>query len=283
MTSSSHTRRRRPAPRPGQIRLVAVDVDGTLLRSDKSLGRRSIQAIRQAVDAGVRVILATARPPRSVRPIYDQLALDTLLINYNGALIFDPVHHRILYHRPLDALLVRRLIRLARRLNPDILVSLEILDRWFTDRLDPRFQTETSKTHHPDYLGPLDAVLNQPVTKLMFLAEPQRLEPVRRTLARHFRRKITIAVSDPHLIQINHPYATKARALARIARYYHIPSSQVLAIGDAPNDAGMLRWARWGVAVGNAWPQLRRAADVLVASNDDEGVAQAIEQYVLPH
>jgi Cof subfamily protein (haloacid dehalogenase superfamily) len=266
----------------GEIRLVALDIDGTLLRTDKQLTRRTGQAIGAAAAAGVRVVLASARPPRSVRGIHEALGLDTVQINYNGALIHDPVNARHLFHQPLDAAVARRVIAAARRVDRRCMVSIEILDRWYTDHFDESLPTETSLQFKPDFIGPLSAFLTVPVTKLMLLAPPERMARIRTAVERRFIPAVGLAVSDAHLLQICHRDTSKADALAHVAEHYGVRRQQVLAIGDAPNDVAMLRWAGLGVAVENAWPAARAAADRIVPENDADGVAHAIEQYVLP-
>lgn len=270
-----------PSGSAGPIRMVAIDLDGTLLRSDKRLSLRTARAIQQARQRGVRVVLASARPPRSVRDIYRHLDLDTLQINYNGALVHDPHRRRNLFHQPLSPKLASRIARLARRLDPDIVVSVEILDKWYTDRVDDSLMTETARFQSPDFIGPLTSFLHVPVTKLMLLAPPARLEPVRQAIREKFRGHVEILISDDYLLQVVRAGVDKALALDRVAQLYGIEPDQVMAIGDAPNDLGMLRWAGLGVAVDNAWPMVRDVAKAVVPSNDQDGVAVALEQFVL--
>ena len=264
------------------LQLLAIDLDGTLLRSDRALSKRTAEAVSRAVDHGVRVVLASARPPRSVRLIYSYLKLDTLQVNYNGALIHDQTRGRHVFHRPITPPLTRRLVCLARRIDPGVVVSLEVLDRWYTDHVDKSLPTETSKHFTPDFVGSLDAFLDCPVTKVMLLAPPRRIKLIRKIIQDQLGPFIAVTTSDKHMIQILHPRVDKSAALAKIAKHYGIDRQAVMAIGDAPNDVGMLRWAGVGVAVQNAWPEARLAADQIVPSNDDNGVAHAIQRYVLP-
>ncbi|MEX0744638.1 MAG: Cof-type HAD-IIB family hydrolase [Phycisphaeraceae bacterium] len=265
----------------GPIRMIALDLDGTLLRSDKRLSRHSIRAIADATTRGVHVVLASARPPRTVRELYDRLTLETLQVNYNGALVHDAVRRRHVHHTPMSQKLATRLVRFARKFDPKVAVSVEILDKWYTDRVDPTLLTETARHQGPDFVGPLASFLHVPVTKLMLLAPPHRLQPLTDAVRRKFGSQVGVLVSDRHLIQIVHPEVDKAAAVAWVAKRYGIDPEQVMAVGDAPNDLGMLRWAGLGVAVGNAWSAVREAADVIVSANDDDGVAEAIRRYVL--
>lgn len=274
----------RATPRPVPVRpidLVAIDIDGTLLRSDKTLSMRNVRAIKLAMAKGVKVVLASARPPRSVREIHHHLGLDTYQINYNGALIYDTRRKRNIHHQPLEPALAQKIIKAARKSDKQVVVSMEILDKWYTDHMDEKFPTETSKYFAPDFIGPLEAFWHVPLTKLMFLAPPERLEKIQKLIVTKFREQVSLAISDRHLLQVIARGVDKSTALARVADHYNIPSEQIMAIGDAPNDVGMIRWAGLGVAMGNAWDVTRNAADVVVPPNDEDGVAFAIKQYVL--
>src|SRR4051812_33412172 len=119
---------------PPPIRLVAIDLDGTLLNDSKEVTQRTAAALKCLPNSGVKVVIASARPPRSVAGFYRELGLDTWQINYNGALIWDPKERRAVFHQPLDAMLARQIINIARAQYPEVTVACEVLDRWLTDR-----------------------------------------------------------------------------------------------------------------------------------------------------
>src|SRR5438067_1825539 len=117
----------------GVIKLIALDLDGTLLSSRKTITPKTHTAIKAVVAAGVKIALATARPPRSVRTYYEALLLDTPTINYNGALIWDEKRRKAVEHVPLDVAAAKRVIAWGRKIYPELLVSVKILDKWYTD------------------------------------------------------------------------------------------------------------------------------------------------------
>ncbi len=262
-------------------KLIALDIDGTILDSKKRLRSRVIQSIHACRQRGAKVVLASARPPRSVRKIHHLLQLDTLSIHYNGALIYDLTSNKTIHHQPLDAAIAKRVIQVARNAYPDCTVSVEILDKWYTDQFNPDLITETGRDFQPDFIGPLDAFLTVPVTKLMLLAEPQHMQLILAAVRRRFKREFAIAISDDHLLQIMHPESCKSTALQQVARIYDIQQSEVVAIGDAPNDAAMIQWAGLGIAMENAWPNVIQRADAITRTNDSDGVAHALNQHVL--
>ena len=263
------------------VELLAVDIDGTLLRSDGQMTRANGDAIRAAVRAGVKVVIATARPPRGVKQIYDVLGLDTLTINYNGAVIHEPRRNKNLLHMPIDPRVAERVINVARKAYPPCVVSVEILDKWFTDHYDETLPLATGRAFTPDFIGPIDAFLTRPITKLMLLAQPEHLRVVIEAIRKRFSGELTIVQSDKHLLLAMHPHASKGNALAQVAEHYGVEQARVMAIGDAPNDVSMLRWAGLGAAVSSGWQQALDEANVIVPTNDDNGVAVAIHRYVL--
>lgn len=269
------------APRERTIRLCAIDIDGTLLRSDKRLSLRVVKRIQQAQKLGVKVVLASARPPRTVKEIYKILKLDTVQVNYNGAVIHDAQKDKAVYHLPIKPDVAAAVCKLARHLDPQIAVSLEILDRWCTDFVDPTLDVVSQRNRKPHFTGPLETFTRFPITKIMLIAKPSRLQRVREIVRQKMNRNIMMHISDHHIVQIVHPRVNKVLSLSQIAKDYHCTPEQVMAIGDAPNDAEMLQWAGLGVAVDNAWPRCKEVADVIVASNDNDGVAEAIERYIL--
>lgn len=262
------------------IQLIAADLDGTLLNDHKQVDPATAETIRALPAAGVKFAIASARPPRSVRHIYHQLALTTWQINYNGALIWDEPAQRAVFHRPLDGALVLEIIRLARKIDPAVLVTCEILDRWHTDRLDNHYTTETGRLFKPDVVAPVETYCNQPVTKLLLLGPETLVYDLELQLQRHYASLAAIVRTDANLIQIMHHEVNKAAAVRRLAEHYGIPMERVLAIGDAINDLEMIVAAGVGVAMDNAPAKLKQQADWIAPSNNHQGVAAAIHRFV---
>ena len=265
-----------------KIHLVAIDLDGTLLTSGNEITAPT-EAIVKAVrrEQGVHVVLATARPPRSVKRFYDVLGLDGPMINYNGALVFDPAARRILMHAPISAATARGIVDLARDEHPEVLVSAEVLDRWYTDRVDAAYITQTGRLFEPDRVAPIDEWLAEPVTKLLLLGDGGRMNELGRSIARAFRYQVSVIQTEAECLQITHPTVSKARALKTVAGELGVMREQVMAIGDNANDVEMLQWAGVGVAMANAPESVLRAADYVTDHNDADGVAKAMHQLIM--
>jgi Cof subfamily protein (haloacid dehalogenase superfamily) len=269
-----------------KIHLVAIDLDGTLLNSAKQITETTAAILRAARrQAGVHVVLASARPPRSVMPFYTLLDLDSPMINYNGALVYDPPSRRILMHRPISVKVAREIITIARMLYPEVLVSAEVLDRWYTDRVDVVYlkdnTTETARTFRPDLVAPVDEWLTEELTKVLLLGDPGRLKGIAAAVRERFLHQLSILQTDEYLLQIMHATVSKAQALKVVAGELSVPREQVMAIGDNANDVGMLQWAGVGVAMGNATPEVLAVADYVTGHHDADGAAKAIRRIIL--
>ena len=263
------------------IRLVAIDLDGTLLNDSKQVSQQTADALRCLPGRGVKVVIASARPPRSVRHIYQMLGLDTLTINYNGALIWDEPRKSAIFHRPLPRGVARRIVDEARDLFEDVQVTCEILDRWFTDRFDPTHTTETGRLFKPDVIAPLDTFCGGQITKLMLLGDPSMITRLIADLSLLYADEVTILRTDDDLIQIMDRRISKSVALQIVARHYGVRKREIMAIGDAPNDVGMLQMAAVAVAMDNAHDLVKRVSHWVAPSNNDHGVHAALVRYGL--
>lgn len=261
------------------IQLIAIDLDGTLLRDDKTISPRVRESIAEAMKRGIHVVLASARPPRTTRAFFEQLSLQTPQVNYNGALVWDQTAQRAIDHTPMLANGVHRLINAARAAFPDVLVHCEILNRWYTDRVDDRFQTASAKLYPPDVVGPLASFSHLDVTKLMFQGPPAMMDAIA-TLLRD-ESATTCVRTDPDLLQYMRADVDKGTGLRRVCDLTGVSLQTAMAIGDNENDIAMLRAAGVGVAMGHARDDVKRAATHVVGTNEADGVAEAIERFAL--
>jgi len=264
------------------IQLVAIDLDGTLLNTAKRITDTTAAILRSARrEAGVHIVLATARPPRSVMPFYSLLGLDTPMINYNGALVYDPPSGRVLMHRPIPLKTARDIVSAARQAYPRALVSAEVLDRWYTDRVDDAYITATAQLFGPDVVGPIEQWLKTSVTKLLILGAPDSLMETARELNRRFRHQVSMVMTEDHLVQIMHATVSKASALKVVAAELGVQREQVMAIGDNANDVGMFQWAGVAVAMRNSAPEALAAADIVTDDCDADGAAKAVHDLII--
>ncbi|NLT94040.1 MAG: HAD family phosphatase [Clostridia bacterium] len=259
-------------------KLIAVDLDDTLLRNDLTISDRAKRAIQAAMDKGTLVTFATGRMYRSALPYALALGLDLPLITYQGALV-KYADGRQVYHRPIDLSIAREIINLGKQWG--IHINVYINDELYMETETQWGKDYAAKVRVPVNLLDLPLGLNQNPTKILFLDEPEVLDMAAQKLAERFKDAINLTKSKNTYLEISHPKATKGNALKELAQSLQIRREEVMAIGDNLNDLDMINYAGCGVAVGNAVQALKEAADFITGTNDDDGVAEAIEKLVL--
>lgn len=253
------------------IRVLASDLDGTLLASGGRLSPTTARVLRQVVRQGVIVAVLTARPARLLGAVQRLGSLAHYAACDNGAVTCDLRRGRQISIRPWPPDALNATLGLARSIVPSIAVAVETPAGTIAE---PRFAELAG--------GQIDATATRigtippprsPATKLMAITAEGSPERLCCDLARAVPTGCTPTHSGSTYVELCAPGATKATALAALCARLQIASSDVVAFGDMPNDIDMLRWAGVGVAVANAHPDVLEAADIVAASNDDDGVA----------
>jgi Cof subfamily protein (haloacid dehalogenase superfamily) len=263
------------------IRAIATDLDGTLLRTDKSVSDRTREAVHAAEDAGLLVVIATGRPPRWIPPVIELLGDRGLVVCANGATVYDPARHELVARTELDVDVTATIIDDLEDAFPQAVLGLEQGFDFAVDESITETDAVLVRTLVADGLrvGPIRSFLDQPVVKLIVrLPEstpPGIAEAVQSVVGE--RGLVTHSTSETFL-EISHPSVHKAATVERLLEESGIAAAEVAAFGDMPNDLELIRWAGLGVAVANASPVLKAAADEVTASNDEDGVAMVIER-----
>jgi Cof subfamily protein (haloacid dehalogenase superfamily) len=261
------------------MRLVASDLDGTLLRPDRTLSTRTVRVLREVVRAGIVLVLVTARPPRTVRPLARELRAEGLAICCNGALIYDLDGERVVHHTPCEPEVVERLVVGLREAAPGVRFAFELGEQYGCEpgyaEWNPRVWGEAPLVD--DAL----TLCTTPVTKV--LARHPEID--RDTLLELTRMvggpSIGVTHSGAPFVEVAAAGVHKAWALEWLADSLGIRAHDAVAFGDMPNDLAMLRWAGLGVAVANAHPDVLAAADEVTLSHAEDGVAVTLERRLL--
>ena len=267
-------------------RLVATDVDGTLLDPDDRVTSRAAAVIGNAVSMGVEFVLVTGRPPRWIPPVTGQLPVARLAICANGTVLYDAAADEVLWARTLDPATLAELAAAATETLPGCGLGVErvAVGAGAFDDVGSQFVAE------PDYrsawVGPDHRVarrpelLAEPAVKLLVRSPQLSSDAMIAALAPVLGDVADLTFSHPRgLVEISPPRVTKASGLAAVAAERGIAAADVVAFGDMPNDLEMLRWAGHGVAMGNAHPVLLEVADEVTASNADDGLALVLERW----
>jgi Cof subfamily protein (haloacid dehalogenase superfamily) len=266
------------------IRLLASDLDGTLLRSDGTVSARSRSALQRASCAGLVVAFVTGRPPRWLHEIAEATAHRGIAVAANGAVLYDLADESVVREHLLAPELMRSIAAQLRVAFPEVRFAVEYgMD--FAYEPGYRHEWEINPTHDQHgnpiprpRIADVTEITDRPAAKLLarnYFAHPDAyLHDARALLA----GQVTLTHSSNHgLLEISAPGVTKASGLAEVAATHGIVAAEVVAIGDMPNDVPMLEWAGRAYAVANAHPAAIEAADEVLGSNDDDAVAALIE------
>jgi Cof subfamily protein (haloacid dehalogenase superfamily) len=259
-------------------RLIASDLDGTLLRSDGSVSQRTVDAIAAVQEAGIGWVVATARPPRWMDDLSDIVGRGGVAICSNGAFVYDVARRIVVAERTLHATATSELVEDLRVAVPDIAFALERQDGFAREHAFVDEYREGTGRRADSALDLLD----RPVGKLLARSPSLENAIFLATVAEVVGDRAVMAYSGATgLAEISAAGVTKASVLDAWCTELGIPPEDVWAFGDMPNDLAMLRWAGTSYAVANAHPDVRAAADRVIADNDEDGVAQVLESLVL--
>jgi Cof subfamily protein (haloacid dehalogenase superfamily) len=262
------------------IRLIAIDIDDTLITDQLVIPNACKQAIAAARAQGVKVVLATGRMLESTTPFAEELGLTEPLICYNGALIQSPKSGSPLIHHPIPLELAREIVSLGQSENLHVNVYLN--GRMYVAEINEYTEFYSSFTKTEAYpVGDLLAYMDQPPTKLLYVCKAELAEKWRETLQKRYQGRLEVFRSKPQYVEFTNLGVSKGAALQELAELYGLAPAEVMAIGDSFNDIPMLEYVGIGVAVANAPAAVRSRADYVTASNEECGVAEAINRFVL--
>jgi Cof subfamily protein (haloacid dehalogenase superfamily) len=259
-------------------RVVATDLDGTIVRSDGSISPRTRRALESAETAGAMVVIVTGRPPRWLRGIAGATGHHGVAICANGAIVWDLHEETVVSSYPITAAVVQDIVATLRAEIPELAFAVESVGSGFAH--EPTYRPRWS-TDEQTVVAELEALLSQPVAKLLArhegLSADELLTRARRVVGDEIAA-LTHSSRDG-LLEISAAGVTKASTLATLCAERGYRGADAVAFGDMPNDLPMLAWAGHSVAVGNAHPEVLAAVDEVTARNDDDGVAQVLERW----
>lgn len=266
-----------PRPHFGPLRLVATDLDGTIVRTDGTVSDRTRAAFAAAEAAEVAVALVTGRPPRWMSTMAEETGHRGLAILSNGAIVYDLHEERIVEEHPLDPCTAAEVVAALRQAVPGLVFAVERGGRFGHE---PAWVPRVAP---PDdhLVAEVDELVAEPMVKLLARHDElssDELVARARTVVGEAATLTHSGVGSSALLEISGPGVTKASALARLADQLGTGRGGTVAFGDMPNDIPMLAWAGHAVAVANAHPEVRSVADEVTATNDDDGVAVVVER-----
>ena len=263
---------------PNPIALVISDIDGTLITSNHEVTEATKAAAAKLYGRGIELSLASSRPPRSIVPLADALKLSGPFAAFNGALVV----------KRNGEVLARSVI------SPETIAGVKaIADHfgiavWLYDDADwwaPWRDAFVDREEHTSGFGPrIDGYterITRDANKLTVVGKPELVAQAEQQVLRDLGEQVSASKSKPRFLDVTSYGIHKGTVVVRLAELLNIPVQRVAVIGDGPNDVEMFKQAGVSIAMGQGVDEVKEAANYLTASNDDEGWARGIEQYVL--
>ena len=261
-------------------RLVAADLDDTLLTDDLNVSDHTKQTMAAAIAQGVHLTIATGRMFASAQRIARQVGLNVPIITYQGSLIRNLLDGETLYERSVQASEARKLYDYTREHGLHLQTFID--DRLYSFDDNDKVIAYAGQSGIP-YLveTDFDRLPAGRHTKMIIIDEPAKLDDLLPILRGQLGDEVHLTKSKANYLEFVHREGTKGHALRFLAAHYGIPLEQTIAIGDAWNDREMIEAAGLGVAMANGVPALREIADYVTLGNNEDGVAHVLEKFVL--
>lgn len=258
--------------------LIACDLDGTLLHSDGTLSPRTVTSIRRVEAANWMFVMVTGRPVRRILHVAEEAGLTGVALCSNGAIVFDLQAHTMVDDHPIEPATATALVSDLREAIDGVYFAFELGLQFGREDAYPRqISPLHSKAPVNERIGDALELAASPVHKLI-VAHPERdFDRLLRDVTAIAGGRAEVTHSAREFVEVSARGVDKASGTRKLAERLGIDARYAVAIGDMPNDLPMLAWAGLAVAVGNAHPDVRRAAHRVVAANDDDGVADMLD------
>ncbi len=261
-------------------RMAAFDLDGTLLNSHHQLSDENREALQVLSANDVLVVLVSGRMHRSILPISNQIGLENPIISYNGGMVKHAITDEIYHHTPVPATDAHEIVKacIAQNLHLNFCWNDELYVAEKNEWSD-LYEYRTGVPATP--IGDLNLMVDRNPTKLLIIHPAEKLSPLLESFKSKYGEKLYVTQTQPEYIEFMNPDVTKGSALTALAKQCDIPIETVVAFGDSYNDESLLRTAGYSFAMANAVDPIKACADFITTSNDDNGVAKALREFIL--
>ena len=265
-----------------EYKLIAIDMDGTLLNSKKEISDRTYDAIQKAKEKGIHIVLATGRLLRSAQFVAENLKLSNHILACNGAIIIDD--KKVIYSRPMDLYGVEKVMSLGKKFNAYYHFYDEscLYSNTYVEKIVDYYQGRDQKIGIKIFKNDMEILNNKNLNIYKFLFidnDLQKLESIKEELTQV--SKISVSKSWVNNLEVMDTEASKGLGLKFLCNELNISPEHVIAIGDNENDISMINFAGLGVSMGNGEDIVKKQSNYITSSNDDDGVAKVIEKFIL--
>ena len=261
-------------------RLAALDLDGTLLNDEHTVTDRSCEALQELSARGVVVVLISGRMHRAILPISDQIGLENPIISYNGGMVKHPRTGEVIHHTPIPSIDAMSLVEYGDQEGLHLNFCLN--DQLFIKEYNQWSELYEKRTGVPaTALGDLHELEGQEPTKMQILDTPEKIDLLLTECKTEFGERLYVTRTQVEYIEFMNPQVSKGRALQALADQLDIPNDLIVAFGDGYNDETMMEIAGFRVAMGNSVDEIKAIADYTTETNQNDGVALAVEELLL--
>lgn len=260
-------------------KLMAVDIDGTLINSKGILTEETRKAIIAGVERGLIFTISTGRPFQGVEYFSRILNLDFPYITYNGAMVIMGKSKEILYEQKLSSESAQRIIDLGKKFDTMTIIWTD--NKLFVTELNERVQKYKQISGvEPIVINNFYELIREGVTKILWYDEIDKIEQYQAQVGKYLDGSVNFHTSRPMFLEFVDKKASKAIAMEKLGEHFGIRRSEMIAIGDGYNDLSMIEYAGLGVAMANSEDDIKEKADFITLSNDEDGVAHVINKFV---
>ncbi len=261
-------------------KLMAVDIDGTLLDDNSRLTENTKKTIRLGVEIGLIFTIATGRPIQGVEYLNKMLDLDLPFITYNGAMVVMGRSKEILYEQKLSPTDTKDIVELGLKYGVTVMVWKD--NGLFVPLMDARVEEYKHISNvEPVLISNIQELTRNGATKVLWYGEEEEIQKYQKEMAGLLSDHVNYHTSRPYFLEFVDKNASKAIAMEKLGEHYGIKQSEMIAVGDGYNDLSMIEYAGLGVAMGNAPDDIKEKADYVTLSNEEDGVAHVIREFVL--
>jgi len=265
-------------------KLIALDMDGTLLTTDKKVSEKTSAAIKAAEAKGVKIVLASGRPLSGISRYLDELELlkgEDYVLSFNGGLVLNTKTEEIVSKVSLQGSDLKYIYKISKALNINI-HAFSAKEGLITPKI-------SQYTEHEAEINGIDITIkdfkdiddNEDIIKVMMIDPQEILDPAIEKLPSEIYEKYSVFKSSPFFLEFTHKEVDKGLGLKRLGEHLGIKREEIIACGDAGNDLSMVKYAGLGVAMENATPEVKEVANYITTSNDEDGIAKVIEKFIL--
>lgn len=267
-----------------KYKLLVLDLDGTLTNTKKEITPNTLQTLTEAQEQGIKIVLASGRPTYGVAPLAEKLQLDKYegyILSYNGGEIINWKTKELMYKNLLDHAILPYLYKCAQQ-NHFAILSYEE-EYVLTEYPDDEYVIKEARLNGMKIkkVENFLAAIKHPIAKCLIVGEPNRLAVLEKEMHEHLKDQMGVFRSEPYFLELVPKGIDKAQSLAVLLKEINMTKEEMIAVGDGFNDLSMIKFAGLGVAMANAQDVVKENADYITLSNEEDGVAHVVHEFIL--